>query len=323
MNRSHEQPAAMTRVRRRSNPAAVLAIVCLVGLLAQGCAQNHRVEPQAFASPEDAVRTLSDALRADDINQLHAIVGSEGEPIIGSGDEVADRQRRQKFLALYEEKHTIVNEGTDTARLLVGNSDWPFPVPIVRTANGWVFDAAAGREEILNRRIGENELSAIHVCRAIADAQREYALRDPDGNGVHDYAQQFASDPGKRNGLYWPAPESEPPSPLGVLVTHAAEEGYRRREQGPTPYHGYYYRILNAQGPNAPDGAVDYVVNGKMTLGFAVVAYPAEYDNSGIMTFIMGPDGVVYQKDLGEKTAELASAMKMFDPGEGWTRVDH
>jgi hypothetical protein len=303
-----------------------LGIVCLVGLLVQGCAHQEQeprvVEPQAFVSPEEAVRTLTDALRTHDAPQLLSIVGSEGEQIVTSGDEVADRQRREKFLSLYDEKHSLVTEGPDTVTLTVGNSDWPFPVPIERGANGWFFDWEAGREEILNRRIGENELSAIQVCRAIADAQREYAMSDPDGNGVHEYAQQFASDPGKHNGLYWPTAQGESPSPLGTLAAQAAAEGYTRREQGPTPYHGYYYRILKAQGPNAPHGVVDYVVNGKMTLGFAVVAYPAEYDRSGVMTFMMGPDGVVYQKDLGAETARLASEMKTFDPGPGWTKVE-
>lgn len=328
MNTSREQPPAVmdaitpvTEKRPGRSLALAVATLCLMGLLMQGCAHNHRVKPQAFASPEEAASALTQALRTDDMNQLRAIVGSEGEPIIGSGDEVADRQRRQKFLKLYDEKHAFENQETDKATLVIGHSDWPFPVPVVRERQGWVFDAKAGREEILNRRIGENELSAIQVCHAIADAQREYALRDPDGDGVHEYAQQFASDPGKRNGLYWPVTAGEDPSPLGELVVQAAAEGYTRKEQGPTPYHGYYYRILRTQGPHAPSGALDYVVNGKMTLGFAVVAYPAEYGNSGIMTFIMGPDGVVYQRNLGEKTAELAGGMQAFDPGEGWTKV--
>jgi hypothetical protein len=301
---------------------ATLAIACLVCLLVQGCAQHDVTEPQSFASTDDAVRALTDAVRANDTNKLLAIVGSEGEAIVSSGDEVADRQRRQKFLALYDEKHSLANEKPDAATLVIGNSDWPFPVPIVRDDKGWFFDSEAGREEILNRRIGENELSAIQVCKAIGDAQREYAMRDPTGNGVHEYAQQFVSDSGRRNGLFWHVAEGEPPSPLGELAAGAAEEGYKRREQGPTPYHGYYYRILRAQGPSASNGALEYVVNGKMTLGFAVVAHPAEYGNSGIMTFIMGDDGVVYQKDLGEETAKLAGGMKAFDPGKGWTKVE-
>jgi hypothetical protein len=310
-----QNTAPMNGVR----PLGLVAILCVVGLLVQGCA-GDRVEPQAFASPEEAVQALTSALRTDNTQQLLAIVGSEGEQLVESGDEVSDRQRRQKFLALYDQKHVIVDEGGDSKTLVIGESDWPFPVPIVREGQKWVFDSEAGTEEILSRRIGENELSAIQVCKAIADAQLDYAHRDPDGDGVHEYAQKFASDPGKRNGLYWPAAEGEKPSPLGEFAASAAAEGYARKEEGPTPYHGYYYRILLAQGPH--NGALDYVVNGKMILGFAVVAYPAEYDSSGIMTFIMGADGVVYQKDLGEQTAKLAAAMTAFDPGEGWKKVE-
>jgi len=303
---------------------AALAVVWLVSLLAQGCAQDHHnpgTAPRAFASPNDAVQALVGAVRADDTKQLAAIMGSGGEQIVASGDEVADRQRRQEFLRLYDRRHSLASEGPETATLVIGDSVWPFPVPVVYGDRGWTFDAEAGREEILNRRIGRNELSAIEVCEAIADAQREYALRDPQGHGVHEYAQQFASDPGKRNGLYWPTAQGEDASPLGALAAQAAAEGYTRKQQGPTPYHGYYYRILRAQGPAAPDGELDYVVNDRMTLGFAVVAYPAEYGNSGIMTFIMGPDGIVYQKDLGERTAEVAGGMKAFNPDASWTKV--
>jgi hypothetical protein len=321
MNTSHVQSTQRMVGVQRVGSLAALAVLCVIAAVTQSCATKP-VDPQAFASPEEAVQTLTDAIRADKKDQLLAIVGSEGKSILSSGDEVADRQGRQKFLALYDEKHSIADEGTDSKTLVIGNSDWPFPVPIVREGQKWVFDAEAGKEEILNRRIGRNELSVIEVCKAIADAQHEYALRDPDGDGVHEYAQKFPSDPGKRNGLYWPAAEGEKPSPLGEFAAAASEEGYKRKAEGPTPYHGYYYRILHAQGSHATNGAMDYVVNGKMILGFAVVAYPAEYDNSGIMTFIMGEDGVVYQKDLGEKTAKLAVAMKAFDPGEGWKKVE-
>jgi hypothetical protein len=320
MNPSHVPSNPWIGVQRVGSLVA-LAVLCAIAALPQGCATN-RVEPQAFVSPEEAVQALTNAVRADKTDQVLAIFGSEGKSIISSGDEVADHQTRQKFLALYDEKHAIEGDSADSKTLVIGKSDWPFPVPIVREGQKWAFDAEAGKEEILNRRIGRNELSAIQVCKAIADAQHEYALLDPDGDGVHEYARQFASDPGKRNGLYWPVAEGEQPSPLGELAVAASAEGYARKEKGPTPYHGYYYRILRAQGSHAPHGAVDYVVNGKMILGFAVVAYPAEYDNSGIMTFIMGDDGVVYQKDLGEKTAKLAVAMKTFDPGEGWKKVE-
>jgi hypothetical protein len=215
-----------------------------------------------------------------------------------------------------------VDQDTDSKTLIVGKSDWPFPIPIVKDRQKWVFDAEEGKEEILDRRIGNNELSAIQVCKAIGDAQHDYALLDPNGDGVHEYAQRFASDAGKHNGLYWPTAEGEAPSPLGELVAAASEEGYSFKPDGPTPYHGYYYRILTAQGPHAPGGELDYMTKGKMVVGFAVLAYPAEYNNSGITSFIMGADGVVYQKDLGKETDKLVAAMTAFDPGEGWTIAD-
>jgi hypothetical protein len=327
----------LTRLSLRKHALACLAAA---GLLLLGCtggheqtaansaegaqanAQKNAQPPTGFPSPEEAVRAFATALHADDAKAVTAIMGPGGEDIISSGDEVADKQRYHKFLALYDQKHVLTTDAPDRRTLVVGDADWPFPVPIVKEGNSWHLDAAAGREEILNRRIGENELSVIQVCKAIADAQREYALRDPDGDGLEVYARKFLSDPGKRDGLYWPTAEGEPPSPLGELAAAASAEGYKRLESGPAPYHGYYYRMLESQGPHAPDGAIDYVVNGKMPLGFAVVAWPAEHDNSGVMTFLMGPDGVVYQQNLGEDTVKLAGEIKAFDPGEGWTKVE-
>jgi hypothetical protein len=300
---------------------AVLGVLSMIITLTPGCTIK-RVEPKMFASPEEATQALVGAVRAENTDQLLAIFGSEGKSIILSGDEVADRQSRQKFLTHYDEKHSIVDDGKDSKTLVIGTSDWPLPVPIVRKDRQWVFDAEAGKEEILNRRIGGNELSTIEACKAIADAQHEYALTDPDGNGVHEYAKQFVSDPGKHNGLYWHAKEGEKISPLGELAAEAAKEGYTRKKGEPIPYHGYYYHILHAQGPHAPNGAMDYMAKGKMILGFALIAYPAEYDNSGIMTFIMGSDGVVYQKDLGKETSKLALDIKVYDPGEGWQKVE-
>jgi hypothetical protein len=298
------------------------SILSVAIFLCHGCAKNRAVQPEAFASPEDAVQALTDAVRTDNTEKLLAILGSDGKPILFSGDDVADRNGRNEFLALYEQKHALADDPAHGKTLVIGNTDWPFPVPIVKDGQKWVFDAEAGKEEILNRRIGRNERSAIEVCKAIGDAERDYALLDPDGDGVSEYARKFASDEGKRDGLFWSTPEGEPLSPLGELVALACEEGYVRSKTAPTPYHGYFYRILTAQGPAAPGGAMDYVVKGKLVLGFAVVAYPAEYDNSGIMTFIMGEDGGVYQKDLGEDTAKLAGAMTTFDPGEGWKKVE-
>jgi hypothetical protein len=291
-------------------------------LLLAGCAGDPGIPPQAFDSPDQAVRHLAVAVRDQDKPKLLAILGHEGKDIIDSGDSVADRQRRQKFLSLYDEKHTIVDDGDNRKTLVVGNTEWPFPVPLVRDETGWYFDTQSGLDEILSRRIGENELSTIQVCKALGDAEHEYALRDPDGNGVHEYARKIISDPGKKNGLYWPTAENEEPSPLGELVAAATAEGYRRSERGPIPYHGYYYRILDSQGPAAPGGTLSYAAGGKMILGFAVLAFPADYGKTGIMTFVMGPDGVVHQKNLGDDTPTLAPAITTFDPGDGWKKAE-
>jgi hypothetical protein len=346
-------PGSRVRERRRSSdhllrdpamntPLIRLPLLGLIGsLLLLGCTGGHQAENKqqpdaraqeagreaaqpatAFKAPDEAATALAAALRANDTPRVLAILGPGGQDIISSGDDVADQERRQKFLSLYDQKHTLAGESPDRRTLVVGNDDWPLPIPIVKQGEGWRFDSEAAKEEILNRRIGENELSAIQVCKAIGDAQRDFALRDPDGDGLEVYAPKFFSDPGKRNGLYYPTAEGEEPSPLGELVAEASAEGYKHLEPGPTPYHGYFYRLLTAQGPHAPNGAVDYLVNGRMALGFAVVAWPAEYGNSGVMTFIMGPDGVVYQQNLGEETAKLASEMKAFDPDEDWKKVE-
>jgi hypothetical protein len=315
-----QEETDMITTSHRTASRLLPALLCLAGLLASGCSSTGG--PEVFASPEDAVQELVRAASAADTERLLQVSGPEGQDLLVSGDEVADQQAYKRFLTRYDEKHSLEADGDDRRILVIGTEDWPFPVPIVREADGWVFDAAAGREEVLNRRIGGNELDAIQVCQAIADAQRDFALWDANGNGTPDYAQQFMSDPGERNGLYWATAEGEPQSPLGELVVAAAAEGYERKEEGPTPYHGYVYRILKAQGPAARGGALDYVVNGKMILGFGVVACPAEYGNSGIMTFIISAAGVVYQQDFGEDTARICADMKAYDPGPGWERAE-
>jgi hypothetical protein len=225
---------------------------------------------------------------------------------------------------MYEEKSELTREGDEKAVLEVGKDGWPFPIPIVKVAGAWRFDTKEGKQEILNRRIGKNELSAIQACLAYFDAQRDYASKGGDGKGLPEYAQKFFSEPGKKDGLYWEAKEGEAQSPLGPLFAAAQERGYTRKTPGqqPSPYLGYYYRILTAQGKNAPGGAYSYLVNGKLVGGFALVAYPAQYGASGIMTFMVSHDGVVYQKDLGKKTEAVAKAMKTFDPDETWRKVD-
>lgn len=286
-------------------------------------AATAKAKHKTFTSPDEAVQALVDALRRADSSGVISVLGPGGKEVVSSGDAVADRQTRESFLKDFDESQKVERQGDDKAVLIIGKNDWPFPIPIVKKGDAWFFDTRAGKEEILNRRIGRNELYTIQTCLAIVDAQREYAMNDRDGDGLLEYAEKFASDPGKKNGLYWKTAEGEEPSPLGELVAKAKAEGYSRKGKkgNPIAYNGYYYRILKGQGKNAPGGAFDYVVNGHMIGGFAVVAYPATYGNSGVMTFAVNHDGVVYQKDLGRNTATVAKAMKLFDPDNTWKKA--
>ncbi len=284
---------------------------------------KHKQE--TYGSPEDAVKALVDALSANDEKKLLAIFGygPGAKQLISSGDEVADKAGRERFLQSYQEKNQIVKVNGKKAILEIGNDAWPFPIPIEKIGKDWRFSAKHGKEELLNRRIGKNELSAIQVCLAYVDAQREYASKDRNGDGVLEYAQKFLSEPGKEDGLYWEAKEGEEQSPLGPLIGEAKKEGYKKKSGNePTPYHGYFYKILKAQGRHAPRGIYNYVINGRMTGGFAMVAYPAEYGSSGIKTFIVSHDGVVYEKDLGKETASIAQRMKQFNPDKSWRKVE-
>jgi hypothetical protein len=283
-----------------------------------------KAKPKAFASSEEAVQALFDAMKTGDKAKLSAIFGPGSESLISSGDDVKDKAGRERFLKNFEEKNSIEKKGDDEAILHVGKDDWPFPIPLRRKGSAWVFDTKAGKEEFLNRRIGRNELNTIDVLEAYVVAQREYARKDRDGDGVYPYAQKIASTPGKRDGLYWEVKEGEEASPLGPLSAKAAQEGYTRKPKSekPSPYYGYYFKILKAQGKNAPGGAYDYVVKGNMILGFGLVAYPAKYGSSGIMTFIVNQEGVVYQKDLGKGTAKAAGEMKRYDPDRTWKKVE-
>jgi hypothetical protein len=280
-------------------------------------------EQKSFVSAEEAVKALVTAARNNDEQELVTIFGPAAKDLISSGDAVSDQQRRERFLKYYEEKNGLTPEEAGMI-LVIGKDDWPFPIPIVKKGGSWVFDTQQGKEEILNRRIGENELSTIQVCLALVDAQREYAMKDFDGDGLDEYAQQFRSDPGKKNGLYWEATEGEEQSPLGPLAAEAMSKGYGGKQSSgkQSPYYGYYYRILKAQGKNASGGAYDYVVKGKMIGGFAFAAYPAKYGNAGVMTFIVNHDGVVYEKDLGANTRKIAKAMIKFDPDATWKKVE-
>lgn len=283
-----------------------------------------------YKNPTNAADSLVSALRKGDQAQLQAIFGEEGAEILNSGDPIADQNDAEEFLRRYDTRHTLVAESKEKVILQVGDDGWPFPVPIVKTEEGWAFDTAAGKDEILNRRVGRNELDTIQTCLAVVDAQQDYARMDPEKVGLPVYARKIVSDAGKKNGLYWPVKEGEPESPLGVLVADAADEGYGKPNGattqpadggGSAPYHGYRYRLLTRQGAAAKGGEADYLIDGKLIGGFALLAYPADYGNSGIMTFIVNTDGVVHQKDLGEQTAAASKAVDTYNPDDSWKPV--
>ncbi len=309
---------SLRRLRRR-----LIGVVLVIASLSAGWGPpaSGAIKQRRFASLEAATSALVDAIRTGDRKAMLAIFGEEGKGIVWSGDEVSDRRARERFVAAYDEKHRLDGGGGKVV-LVVGRDDFPFPIPIVPDGPSWRFDTAAGKEEILNRRIGQNELNTIQVCLAYVDAQREYYARDPDGDALLQYAQKFASSPGRRDGLYWPTSPGEPASPLGPFVARARGEGYSKRSPNvPVPYWGYYYRILTAQGKDAPGGAYDYLAHGRLIGGFALVAYPAQYGVSGVMTFMVNHDGVVYQKDLGPNSAAIARAMRQFNPDSTWKKV--
>jgi Protein of unknown function (DUF2950) len=314
-------PSQTTRSELRRCPLVALAIGALTIALAGQPAPAAAPKQEDFASPEEATEMLVAALKAGDKAALLDIFGSEAKPLIDSGDPVADRQSWERFVTSYEQAHALVKDG-DAMVIQIGSDEWPFPIPLVEREGRWHFDTAAGQQEIIDRRIGRNELSAMQVALAYVDAQREYYLRNPQNAKLAQYAQRVASTPGKRDGLYWPTKDGETPSPVGPFIARARGEGYKKAGSGAgEPYHGYYYRILTAQGADAPGGAYGYVVRGAMIGGFALVAYPAEYDNSGVMTFLVNHDGVIYEKDLGPDGAKEARAMKLFNPNATWKQV--
>jgi hypothetical protein len=309
---------AMIATRHRSR--SLFAVCLTAAALLFAAAPTARAQ-QDYKTPQDAVDALVATAKSGDMKAALAVLGRGGEDIISSGDKVADDAARARFVSSYDTKHSIKMDGDAKATLIIGDNDYPFPIPLGRNKNGsWSFDTDAGREEILARRIGHNEISTIQTALAYVDAQNDYAAKDR-GDGVGAYAQRFISDPGKKNGLYWPAAAGEEESPLGELFAAASKQGYKAGE-GRSPYHGYYYKILTKQGPAAPGGAADYVVKGKMIGGFGLVAYPAEYRNSGVMTFIVSHDGTVYQKDLGPKTEQLAEAISAFNPDKTWQKAE-
>jgi hypothetical protein len=286
-----------------------------------GTALAAKSKQKTFEKPEAALEALVKALRDDDKKALLALFGPGSEPLISSGDAVDDRERMEGFIRLYGEANRLEPAGDRKVIVHVGKNDWPFPIPIVKAGESWRFDTKQGREEILNRRIGENELDAIQTCLAIVDSQREYAAVDRDGDGLLEYAQKFYSTRSKMDGLYWEVKPGEKPSPLGPLVAKAQGEGYMPGGK-PAPYNGYFFRILTAQGQSAKGGAYSYLVKGKMVGGFAVVAYPATYAVSGVKTFIVNHEGVVYEKDLGPQTAKRARSVKAYSPDKTWEKAE-
>ena len=273
---------------------------------------------QSFPTPEDAAAALAAAVKTDTDSAILKVLGKVAEDIVSSGDEVADADIRRRFLSMFDANHSIKAEGNKKATLILGPDDFPFPIPLVNSKSGWEFDTNQGRIEVLYRRIGRNELDAIQTALAFVDAENEYAEKDR-GEGVGVYAQRIVSSPGKKDGLFWR--DDNDPSPLGALAAEAASEGYKATGQG-APYHGYYFRILKGQGANAPGGALDYVVKDKMIGGYGLIAWPAEYGNSGVMTFVVNHGGTVYQKDLGPRTNSIASRITLFDPDQTWKKVD-
>jgi len=294
--------------------SAGLGAIAVVALLTSASQAQ-----QAYPSPENAAAALVAAVKTGTRSAILKVLGSAGADIVESGDDVADAEMRQRFVSAYDARNSIKVDDNKKATLILGADDFPFPIPLVNNKAGWEFDTAAGRREILYRRIGRNELDAIQTSLAFVDAQNEYAEKDRTGEGAGVYAQNIVSSPGKKDGLFWR--DDSDPSPLGELAAQATAEGYKAGEQA-TPYHGYYFRILKAQGPDAPGGALNYVVKGKMIGGFALIAYPAEYGNSGVMTFMVNHAGTVYEKDLGTRTERIVRRIYWFDPDQTWKKVN-
>jgi len=305
------------------NARSMLSAVAMITVLAlPGAARQN--EARAFATPEQAARALDAAARADTMDALLAIFGPGGRELFDTSDAGTAQRNRQTFAVAFAEEWRVQDMGVGRKEVVIGHESWPFPVPLMKTARGWVFDVAAGKDEILNRRIGRNEFATIETCLAFVKAQRAYAKAGHDGKPAGAYAQRISSDPGTQNGLYWDVTHGEPRSPLGDLVAQAAADGDPRDPSHPgrTPFHGYFFRIVQAQGFAAAGGAKQYVVDGNMSGGFALVAWPAKYDVTGVMTFIVNQEGAVHEKDLGPETAARALSITRYDPDSTWARVD-
>ncbi|HEY6302313.1 MAG TPA: DUF2950 domain-containing protein [Terriglobales bacterium] len=311
----------------KSRNLLFVSLITIIAL-AVGCNKSPQAQapsgPETFASPDNAGQAIYTAAKAGDGNVLITIFGPEAKELIFSGDAVQDKAGLDLFTSRYDEMHRWGKLANGGMVLDVGAENYPFPFALLKNSSGqWYFDTASAREEMLARRIGGNELATVDVLNAIADAQAEYFGQTHDDSHVRQYAQKFISDDGKQNGLYWkPSDENQPESPLGPLAAYASAEGYAGDRQAPQPFHGYFYRILTKQGERAHGGAKEYVVNGAMTRGFAILAYPADYGNSGVMSFFINQDGVVFQKNLGENTSDAAKAITAFNPDDGWKPVE-
>jgi hypothetical protein len=264
---------------------------------------------------------MVDALKAEDKQKLLSIFGPEVREVTSSDNAAADRNGRELFLAAYSERAQLLGNSTKKT-LLVGSEEWPFPIPLARGAGGWKFETALGLQELRNRRVGRNELATIRTCLEYVEAQKEYAQTGHDGKPAGAFAQKFVSEPGRQDGLYWKVEEGQAPSPLGDLAAEAAAEGYKRGTDKPNPFHGYYFRILTAQGSSAKGSAKNYISNGEMRGGFAMIAFPAEYGASGVMTFLVSQDGTVSEKDLGPDTAKIAGDIKEYNPDKTWVKAE-
>ena len=299
------------------------AAVLLLSLMAPAGVWAQQSGEKTFASPGDAVLALYDAAKTNNGQAMNSIFGSNAGKILHTGDEVADKNMIANFVKRYDQMHRVVIEPDGSVTLYIGAENWPTPIPIVKNNSGqWYFDTEAGMNEILYRRIGNNENDAIDTLHTLVDAQRDYAAEGHDGAKAGAYAEKFISTAGKQDGLYWKTDDNQPPSPIGPQIADATNQGYVMQQGKATPFHGYYFRILTKQGRAAKGGAGDYMVNGQLTKGFAFVAYPADYRNSGVMTFIVNQDGVVYEKDQGADTEKIAGEMTEYNPDKTWSNAD-
>ncbi len=304
---------------RRPRLAGLILSVALAAASALSPVGAAAADQRTFSSPEQAAEALAAAWRSGDKSELLAIFGPAANKLVSSGDPVAEKEARERLASSYDEAHRLEAEGAERTIIVLGKDAWPYPIPLVKQGASWRFDVKAGAEQIIDRRIGRNELNAIEVCRTYVEAQREYAGKDRLGDGLYEYAQRIASSEGKHDGLYWQTSEGGEESPLGPLVVAAEVQGYRAASaEGRAPFHGYFYRILTRQGQNAPGGARDYLVNGHLTGGFALVAFPATYGDSGVMTFIVNQDGVVFEKNLGPDTVDVAGHITEYNPDITW-----